>query len=187
MKTVDGGVLTTVEEWPATTWEERVQRLEDVRAIEESMAHYARAVDEGDAEGVAALFTAEGCLCGPGFPPVCGRAKIEKLYGRLLPAIAASSHGVSNAQVCVTGPATALAYCVLWAWDGMGADARLSFADGAVAANQFSFGRYEFSLVREADGEWRVAAMNIHFAGQTGEGGRNGEYRGRPWPPEPTR
>lgn len=184
MKTIAEGMLATVEEWPAVTLEERVRRLEDVRAIEEVVSHYARCVDALDAEGVAAVFTEEGQLCGPGFPPVCGRAKIAKLYGRLLPAIALSAHGVSNIQVCVTAPDAAVAHCALWAWDGTGES--LSFGDDVVEENQFSFGRYEFALVREPDGEWRASAMNIHFAGQTGSAARNGEHRGRPWPPQPT-
>lgn len=183
MKKAMEGVLLTVEEWPTTTLAERVQRLEDVRAIEETIAHYARCVDDCDAEGVAAIFSEEGRLCGPGFPPVCGRAKIARLYGKLLPAISLSTHVVSNVQVCVTAPDAAVAHCVLWAWDGAGEG--LSFGDDVAGENQFSFGRYEFAFVRESDGEWRVTAMNIHFAGQTGSAARNGEHRGRPWPPQP--
>lgn len=85
-------------------------------------------------------------------------------------------------QVCVTTQDAAVAHCVLWAWDGAGESLSL---DACAAENQFSFGRYEFAFVRESDGEWRVTAMNIHFAGQTGSAARNGEHRGRPWPPQP--
>ena len=81
----------------------------------------------------------------------------------------------------MTGPASAKAHCVLWAWDGYGKE-----LDLAPSADQFSFGRYEFDLVREADGEWRVQVMNINFAGQTGRDGRFAEHLNRPWPPEPS-
>lgn len=56
MKRVAEGVLSTVEERSATTLAERVQRLKDVRSIEEAIAHYARCVDDCDADGVAAIF-----------------------------------------------------------------------------------------------------------------------------------
>ena len=181
MKTVENDLMTTVEEWPTLTLEERVRRLEDVRSIGEVVAHYAQCVDNRDGAGVASVFAEDGRLVCPGAPPICGRAKPAKLYGRLLAAIASSTHVVSNLQVCVTGPVSAKAHCVLWAWDGYGEE-----LDLAATSDQFSFGRYELDLVLEADGEWRVQAMNINFAGQTGEGGRFAEHLPRPWPPDPS-
>lgn len=180
MKTLENDLMTTVEEWPASTVEERIRRLEDVRSISEVVAHYARCVDNGDGVGAASVFAEDGSLVCPGAPPICGRAKLAKLYGRLLVSITASTHAVSNLQVCVTGPDSAKAHCVLWAWDGYGKE-----LDLAASADQFSFGRYELELVRETDGEWRVQAMNINFAGQTGENGRFAEHLNRPWPPQP--
>lgn len=182
MKVLDQGVMTDAESLPGASLEERVARLENRCSIAEAIAHYARCVDERDAAGVAAFFTEDGSLYGPGFPAVRGRATIERLYGRLLPAMHSSTHIVSNLQVLEEGPDAALAACVLGAWEGFG-DC-LAF-DDAQGENRFSLGRYEFHLVREPDGQWRADAMRISFAGQTGTG-RFAEHLDRPWPPRPT-
>lgn len=142
--------------------EERVQRLEDLRAVEEVLVAYARCVDEGDAAGVAALFTEKGQLRVPEADPLVGRAHIAKVYGRLLGALKASTHVVSNFEACMIAPDRAFARCVLWAWEGFSGS--LSFAN---EKNRLSFGRYEAQLVREGDGRWRMAALAISFAGQT--------------------
>ena len=55
------GKLYTFEE-PQRTLEERVQRLEDIRAIEECMYSYVRYADCFDAEGMASAFTQDACL-----------------------------------------------------------------------------------------------------------------------------
>ena len=82
----------------------------------------------------------------------------------------------------------ALVHAAFQAWDSYKADD---------APDCFSFGFYEVEAVREADGEWRMAALNINFAGQLeatadgrlrdGEGmnGRFCEQFTRQWPPAP--
>ena len=81
-----------------------------------------------------------------------------------------------------------LVHAAFQAWDSYKADDTLDC---------FSFGFYEVEAVREADGEWRMAALNINFAGQLeasadgrlldGEGvnGRFCEQFARSWPPAP--
>lgn len=142
--------------------EERVRHLEDVRAAEAVLVAYARCVDEQDATELAALFTEEGQLCVPGAEPVIGRTRIAKLYGRLLGALSASAHVVSNFETELITPDRARVRCVLWAWEGF--DGSLSFA---APENRLSFGRYVGQLLRQGDGRWRMTSLTISFAGQT--------------------
>lgn len=180
MKITDDGVMQDVPEVLAESIEERVARLEAVRSIGEAIAHYARCVDGGDSAGVASLFTEDGCLCGPGLAPLCGRARIEHTYAKLLKPLASATHMVSNLQVHFPSRDQAVAHCVLWAWEGMG-----NALDFTSSDNRLSLGRYEFAFVREADGQWRAQTMNVHFAGQTGSAARFAEHRDRNWPPQP--
>ena len=178
MKTTENERCVTMEEPAPASLEERVARMEDYRAIHELLAHYARCVDARDGVGAASVFCENGELHGPGAPAIAGRQRIARLYGKLLGRMTSSSHMVGNEQVLFTSRDTACAHCVLLAWEGFGA------ALDASVDNRFSLGRYELELVREADGEWRVSAMNVHFAGQTGTG-RMAEHLNRPWPPQP--
>lgn len=171
--------MTALSEPGCATLEERVTRLEDVRSIGETVAHYARCVDAADGEGVASVFTKEGSLCSPGNAPICGRERLARAYSKLLSPLASATHMVSNLQINFSSSESARGYCVLWAWEGMGESLGV-----AAATDRFSFGRYEFDFVKEIDGQWRVAVLNICFAGQTGTD-RFAEHRGRPWPPEP--
>ena len=147
----------------ALSLEERVQRLEDRQAVEAVLVSYAHQVDARDAEGVAELFTEDGQLQVPGAAPLIGRARIAKVYGRLLGALKSSTHVVSNFEVAFTAPDCVAVTCVLWAWEGF--DGSLHFGG---AENRFSFGRYAAQLVREEEGRWRMASLAISFAGQEG-------------------
>lgn len=137
--------------------EERVARIEARDRVEELLAHYARCVDAQDAQGVGAAFTEDGEMCSPGMPALKGRARITKLYGRLLPALRTSSHLIGAQQVLFASSERALVHAAFQAWDSYKADDALDC---------FSFGFYEVEAVREADGEWRMAALSINFAGQ---------------------
>ena len=163
-------------------------RMQAREQVEELLAHYARCVDVQDAQGVAAVFCEDGALCNPGMAAVEGRARIAKLYGKLLPAMRTSSHLIGAQQVRFASEDAALVHAAFQAWDSYAAPD---------APDCFSFGFYEVEARREADGAWRIAALNINFAGQLemGEGGflragqgTNGracEQFGRPWPPDP--
>lgn len=96
-------------------------------------------------------------MCNPGMPALRGRARITKLYGKLLPALRTSSHLIGAQQVLFASSERALVHAAFQAWDSYKADDVLDC---------FSFGFYEVEAVREADGEWRMAALNINFAGQ---------------------
>ena len=112
-----------------------------------------------------------------------GRARITKLYGKLLPELHTSSHLIGAQQVLFVSSERALVHAAFQAWDSYKADDALDC---------FSFGFYEVEAVREADGEWRMAALNINFAGQLeasatvacvwrGVNGRFCEQFARPW------
>lgn len=190
MKEIEQGALRSAEDHFAEglSLEGRVARIEARERVEELLAHYARCVDVQDAQGVGAVFTEDGEMCNPGMPALKGRARIAKLYGKLLPALRTSSHLISAQQVLFESSEKALVHAAFQAWDSYRADD---------APDCFSFGFYEVEAVREADGEWRMAALNINFAGQLeatadgrlrdGEGmnGRFCEQFTRQWPPAP--
>ena len=190
MKESEQDVLRTAGDYFAESpsLEERVARIEARDRVEELLAHYARCVDAQDAQGVGAAFTEDGEMCNPGMPALKGRARITKLYGKLLLELRTSSHLIGAQQVLFASSERALVHAAFQAWDSYKADDVLDC---------FSFGFYEVEAVREADGEWRMAALNINFAGQleasadgrlrNGEGvnGRFCEQFARPWPPAP--
>ena len=66
MKHVVDGKLYTMKDAPATTLEERIQRLEEIEAIKSIMYNYTRCTDNLDAEGIAAMFTGNGNFLQPG-------------------------------------------------------------------------------------------------------------------------
>lgn len=179
MKETTDGLMADVAEPDATTLEDRVWRLEQVRAIEEVLPHYARCVDVHDSDGIAGMFTEHGALCNPGYPPIEGRHRIGKLYHRLLGDIKTSSHQVSGQQVRLVDDAHATVHAAFQSWD--------SYQDDAVP-DCFSYGWYVLDLVREGDGVWRAEAMDILFAGQIQSDGsawpqgRSCEQFDRPWP-----
>ena len=188
MKEIEPEALRTAEDHFAESpsLEDRIDRIEAREQIGELLAHYARCVDAQDAQGVGAAFTEDGEVCNPGMPALKGRTRIAKLYGKLLPALRTSSHLIGAQQVLFVSSEKALVHAAFQAWDSYRADGALDC---------FSFGFYEVEAVREADGEWRMAALNINFAGQLeatadgrlrdGEGvnGRFCEQFARPWPP----
>lgn len=152
MKEIEQDVLRTAGDHFAESpsLEERVARIEARDRVEELLAHYARCVDAQDAQGVGAAFTEDGEMCNPGMPALKGRARITKLYGKLLPALRTSSHLIGAQQVLFASSERALVHAAFQAWDSYKADDALDC---------FSFGFYEVEAVREADGEWRMAAL----------------------------
>lgn len=179
MKQVKFGKIMSMGDMPSGI-EERIARLEDRSSIEELLSHYARCVDIQDAEAVAATFVSDGILCAPGLQPVAGRARICKLYNRMLSSMESSLHLVGSQQVLFETPDCAVVHAPFYAWDSYSSEAD---------PDCFSYGFYEMKALREADGEWRIAVLNVHFAGQIDEeavpypGGRAREQFGRSWPP----
>lgn len=177
MKQVVDGRISTVEDAPSVSLEERVSRLEDIEAIKSIMYHYARCTDNLDADGIAAMFTEDGRFCSPALGNPTGRDAIRELYAKLLPGTKSSTHVIANQQIWFKTKDSAVMHCYLHAWQ--------TFDEYPKKPDCFSYGRYEVDVVRETDGEWRVTAFKIVFAGQLG-GGKCCDHFARPWPPAPT-
>lgn len=180
MKQVKNGRLVSTDDAVATGIEGRIARMESRIAVQELLLHYARCVDVQDAQGIAAAFVEEGALCGPGMQPIRGKTHIEKLYKRLLSAMKSSLHLIGQQQVLFESDDCALSHAAFYAWD--------SYHDEDVP-DCLSYGFYEVKALRESDGEWRIAALNIYFAGQFDVTNRPScdarfcEQFDHPWPP----
>jgi uncharacterized protein (TIGR02246 family) len=123
---------------------ERVQRLEDLMAIQQLFVDYGRHLDAGDIDAYASLFSEDGeVLLGP-LGRAKGRAAIKELMTRALAGGKGSSyHIISSPQVTLDGDrATAT---VMWS-----VIART--ADGGAALTMV--GHHADVLRRERDG-WR--------------------------------
>lgn len=178
MKYLDNGLMRTLPEAPATTLEERIQRLEDLRAIEECFSHYVNFCDRVDPAGMASCFAENGKLSwGDIYPTVIrgGRQGIFEHLQSMLGSARTQSHYVTNLQVHFVERDRAIAACHLYSWQ--------EFKD-ATKKDIYSFGRYETELVREADGEWRFSSFKLVMNEQMG-GVRTEEHFNRPWPPLP--
>lgn len=123
--------------------------VEDRLALQDLAARYARAVDRREYATFAALFTADGVLCGPGYA-MTGRVEIERGIA-LIERYEATQHCVHNQLVDVGGDsATGETYCV----------ARHVYARGG-AKRKLDMGvRYQDEYRRER-GEWRIARREL--------------------------
>lgn len=90
------------------TLEERLQRLEDIRAIEALKWRYLRACDRKDPETVRDCFTPDATIEYEGFPPFSNRDDFVAIYRQFgcQPHIIDMHHG-QNPHVTLTGPDTA--------------------------------------------------------------------------------
>lgn len=176
MKQTVNGIMGSIEEPLSEDLVARIERLEDERAIKEVIYHYARSVDAQDPAGVASIFIEEGCFCGPHMNPLVGRDLIEKIYTKLLGPLRSSTHLIGNEQVLFTSHTEAVLHCYFVAWEG--------FHDELVSDDRFTMGRYELSVIKETDGQWRARALHVCFAGQSNSS-RFAEHLKRPWPPDP--
>ena len=177
MKTIVDGKMCTMPEPPVSTLEERIQRLEDRRAIEECMYHYMWACDNIDPVGMSSCFTETGKLSwGDIYEGYYnGRAEIcEKLSG-MLGAARTQSHFCTNQQIWFETPDSAIVHCYMYSWQ--------TWKD-PLKKDTVCYGRYELQVVRDTDGEWRFQSFKLVMAGQEG-GVRSEEHFNRPWPPQP--
>lgn len=93
----------------AKTIEERIQAIEDERALEKLMYRYWRTCDRQDPEGVKDCFDPDGVFIDfEGFPPYDNRDDFAAMFKRLacLPNIQDMHHG-QNPEVELTGPNSA--------------------------------------------------------------------------------
>lgn len=123
--------------------------VEDRLALQELAARYARAVDRREYPAFAALFTADGVLCGPGYA-MSGRAEIERGIAGI-EQYEATQHCVHQQLVDVRGDtATGETYCV----------ARHVYTRDGVRRKLDWGVRYQDEYRREADA-WRIARREL--------------------------
>jgi uncharacterized protein (TIGR02246 family) len=123
---------------------ERLQRLEDLQAIQQLFIDYGRHLDAGDVDAYAALFAEDGELMLGPVGRTRGRAAIREMLRKVLGATKGKSiHVISSPQVKLDGDrATSSAMWTVVATD----------ADGK--ANLTMTGRHVDELRREPEG-WR--------------------------------
>lgn len=177
MKQVIEGKMFSIKDAPVNTLEERIQRLEDIRAIKECMYHYMRCCDNLDPVGMASCFTQTGKLSwGDVYPNYFdGKNAILAHLKEMMGAAKTQTHYCTNEQIHFETSNSAIVYCCMYSWQ--------TFKNPDVA-DIYSFGRYESQVVRDMDGEWRFESFKLIMAGTIG-GMRASEQFGRPWPPVP--
>lgn len=128
------------------TLEERVQRLEDERAIAHVLHTYGYGLDYGLEDEYVDCWTEDAVLDWPNHPLYCGRPAIAAAFAAHTHAPDKwHKHVVVDARVEVDGEhARAESYFM-----------RLDTSDGGPYIR--SFGRYRDRLVRGADGRWRFS------------------------------
>jgi len=164
------------DEESATTTEEIVQRLQDRVEIGELMHRYCRHADQLNAEGMAAFFT-DDCIVAyvPASmaPPMRGKQELLGFLREYFPDSISSSHYITNVELLFDSPDVVTAHTYMYSWQ--------RFKNYPAAADCHRYGRYEFRVVRTADG-WRISRLNLISVGEYG-GARIAEQFNRPWPP----
>jgi uncharacterized protein (TIGR02246 family) len=130
--------------------------LSTLRQIEELLADYCYAVDDGDARAVAAVFDEQGELDVGNGVVIRGLPQLTEFFERRLAHYSSSSHHISNVRVRLDGGrAAALCYVYARIWPIGDAEA------GEIWA------RYEDDIVATAEG-WRIRRRSIRAAGWHG-------------------
>ena len=137
----------------------RVRALEDELAIHRLIVRYGLAVDVGDADGAAAVFTEDTVYDVDGPLVMHGRRGVREMVGgprhqAMLPNCA---HQIGPAVVSLDGDrATATGYSRVYVRH-----------HGAIGIHRVSFNRWELERV---DGEWLIARRTTRLLGH-GEAG----------------
>lgn len=167
---------THEEEEKNMSLEQKIQRLQDRADITELMHRYCRHADQLDPPGMAGCFT-DDCVVAYVPPSMAAPARSKKeLLGFLneyFPHSVSSSHYISNVELLFDSPDVVTAHSYMYSWQ--------RFKTYPAAADCHRYGRYEYRVVRTADG-WRFSHLNLLSMGEYG-GARISEQFNRPWPP----
>lgn len=127
------------------TFEERLQRLEDISAIQQLFIDYGLALDAGDLDRYAHLFATQGKInLGP-IGCATGRSEIQALMTQTLEGLVGSSfHIVSSPQINLHGD-TATSQ-VMWT---------VIHRDKNGQPQVTMIGKHHDELIRE-NGEWKI-------------------------------
>lgn len=136
----------------------RLQRLEDITAIEHLLVRYAKASDKNnDPELMLPLFTADGALdVGSGYGRFQGREVLREFFAGTSGIISWSLHYNISPHIEI-GPdgRTANAFWYLWELANM-PDAKIEDEIPVWIG-----GSYTSDLVKEADGQWRFKEIRL--------------------------
>lgn len=159
------------------TLEQTIQRLSDRLDINELMARYCRHADLLDAEGMAACFT-DDCVVAyvPASiaPPARSKKELLGFLHAYFPNSVSSTHYITNVELLFDTSDRVTAHTYMYSWQ--------RFKGYPAAADCHRYGRYEFQIVRAAQG-WQFSRLNLLSAGEYG-GERTAEQFNRPWPPK---
>lgn len=138
--------------------EGRIRALEDVRAIETLKYRYAELMDKGyDAEGLAALFVADGRWTASGFGDFVGQAQIRAFFAGMPASVEQAQHFVTSPQISLAADGgTAEGRFYLWCVSRTRA--------GPAERERFAtVARYVDRFVK-VDGRWLFASLHSHIA-----------------------
>lgn len=136
----------------------RIQRLEDIKAIEHLITRYAKASDKNnDPELMLPLFTEDGALdVGSGYGRFQGHETLRSFFAGTSSIISWSLHyNISPSVVVAEHGKTANAFWYLWELANM-PDAKTGGEEAVWIG-----GSYTSDLVKEADGEWRFKEIRL--------------------------
>lgn len=134
---------------PEASLGQRVQRLEDLQAIQQLRASYCQCLDDGRWDELVQLFTEDGAFVG--LATARGREELRTFFADLQQgSLTAWWHFSSNETIELTGDSATgqtwlLQPCVV---DGQ---------------SQLAAGRYIDQMVRCADGSWRFTERKVRF------------------------
>jgi len=125
----------------------RLQRLEDIIAIQQLFIDYGRALDDGDLDRYTALFSEDGQLdLGP-IGQAQGRAEIRRIMAHALEGLVGSSyHLVTSPQISLAGESATAS--VMWT---------VIHRDSEGRPHVTMIGKHHDYLVKVC-GEWLIAA-----------------------------
>jgi len=131
---------------------ERVQRLEDDRAIRDLKHEYCYRLDDRDWDGTVELFTPDTVLDYGGLGTYEGRDGVRKFAeGFIAESLEATAHAVHNGVIDVDGDEATGRWYVT------------SFITLANGTSGVRMGEYEEQYRRCDDGEWRIASLWLRF------------------------
>ncbi|CAN5772034.1 hypothetical protein BH20ACI3_BH20ACI3_32650 [soil metagenome] len=136
----------------------RIQRLEDIKAIEHLLTRYAKASDKNnDPELMLPLFTEDGALdVGSGYGRFQGHEVLREFFAGTSSIISWSLHyNISPFIEVAEDGKTANAFWYLWELANM-PDAKTGGEEAVWIG-----GSYTSDLVKEADGEWRFKEIRL--------------------------
>lgn len=148
-------------------------------SMEDCIYRYTRACDEGDARSIAECFSDDGGLkwgCS-GAPVGFGRQALYEYFRGVAGRAVSQVHYCTNQRLHTDGTDSARGECCMYSWQ---------LWDTAGEHTTECFGRYEYQLRRESDGQWRIRRLTLVLAGKLEDGrpvpSRLAEHRGRPFP-----